>query len=162
MTQWEQRLWDYIHAGFLDHGLTSPAAIDRLAQEDRTAVHGHGKAVAIIPIEQYLAKSRTVGAEYHNVSSANFDLTTKNAITLLRGLPRLSLLRLIGEQLHLDPVVLLQLLNFPSTFRIRSLPSYPLRCITVPMISLGTCGTSPSPLLPIGQQQAHVNEVTEH
>ena len=161
MTQWEQRLWDYIHAGFLDHGLTSPAAINRLAQEDRTAVHVHGKAVAIFPINQYLAELRTVGAEYPNVSSAKLDLTAKNAIILLRGHPRLSLLQLLGKSLHLDPMILLQHLNFPSTFRIRSLPSHPPLCITVPMISLGTYGTSSLPQRPIGQQQAHVNEATE-
>ena len=150
MAQWELRLHAYINAGFLDNGQISRAAINRLDQEDGSVAHVQSKTCAGVPVGDYLATARTVGANWPQIQGRTIDLETQNLIILLRGLPRLSLLQFLGKKLDLEPAVLLKHPSLPSTFHIRPLPSRPTQCITLPMVSLGTYGTS-SPVRPMGQ-----------
>lgn len=64
--------------------------------------------------------------------------STPGLLTVIEGMPEVSLLHDIGKKLNVRPEHMLEHLKFSRSFRIRPLPSRITNCITVKFITLGS------------------------
>jgi CorA-like Mg2+ transporter protein len=139
---WEQKLRLFLQESFLDYRRLLPESVNSLAIGDQRFVPLQSHSAFISRIDTYLRSSPTVGSVPDDTKDGSFDLKFLNAILSIRGAPRLSLLQFLGQQLALEPAILLEHFNFPDTFRIRALPSRQKSSILISMISLGYWGSA--------------------
>ncbi|KAL8833580.1 MAG: hypothetical protein Q9170_004195 [Blastenia crenularia] len=143
---WEERLRFAVQTGFFDQQPRNRQAIDALAYGDKTLTTSSPNAFSM-SVREYAAVSKVIG-EFDTAKGmapnflAHAHDSSFGTITVIRGIPRASLLHDLGAKFNLDPECILEHYGFPTSFRIRSLPSRPPSLANIRFISLGVFASS--------------------
>ncbi|KAF1955682.1 hypothetical protein CC80DRAFT_548762 [Byssothecium circinans] len=137
---WESKLRFTLQTGFFDqrfNGKAMDVLADGDAEQTSTSIDAFKASV-----RDYVRTTTVIG-EFEGPQAAVSTLRNgtrddpSGTITLLRGAPKATLLRELGQTLNLEPESILEHFALPRSFRIRSLPSRPPSVATVRFISLG-------------------------
>ncbi|KAK2741132.1 hypothetical protein FQN57_005733 [Myotisia sp. PD_48] len=153
--KWRASVLKFAELGFLDQQSRNQKIILALAAPNPEELfQGDGRGF-VVGLADYLERCDIVGAKIslHGLNPRPFSLSeplqsngkghTNNVIVCFRGSPPLQFLQETGIGLQaagISPQLLLNHLNFPNCFRIRSLNSDPFKSFTVRMVSLGKSG----------------------
>jgi hypothetical protein len=150
----------FFRSGLLDHGTLPTSVVDTLSKEESETQYSTA-ANSVAYLSEYLSEIRTIGEPSYSKPTKIFEIPSTAAyIVLIRGSPRLSFLRELGQELQISPALLLHHLNIPGSFRISAFPDPTWPAFTARMISVGTYGSTSLGLFShtIGERQYKIDD----